>query len=574
MSSISPRPVEDPERLEGLEAAGITDLGPDPAFERLTRLACRLLDTPVSLVSLLDGRCQRFLGSTADTEPWRGLEETPFTYSFCRHAVESGEPLVVEDAREDARVQGNPAVRELGVVAYAGIPLVTSGGLVLGTICAIEHEPRAWTDEDLALLEELAGLALARIELKAEEARRRHGEAELAEREVHYRALVENLDQVITVLAADGTVRYESASIERILGYDPDELTGSNMLELIHPDDRADIVRALGEIHEEPRATRIGEVRFRHADGGWRPLDYTAKNLLEEPAVEGIVVVSRDVSTRKALERQARQAERLDALGRLAGGVAHDFNNVLAAIQGSAGLAADVLEEDHPAREDVDEVLTAAERGARLTRQLLTFSRGRTTERTLIDPSRVIGEMTDLLRRLAGRDIELVTELDGDVPPILADQSELEQVVLNLVVNARDATPERGRVTVRVSGPEPLGENTVPVEQQVRDAYVVLEVTDTGSGIPPEVRDRIFEPLFTTKPEGKGTGLGLSTVYGVVVRSGGRIGLRTGVGEGTTFSVYLPVADEGEESGAEETVPTDGGEPAAEEPDGEEPADG
>lgn len=547
-----PNALDDPERLAAIHEAGLLDLASDPTFDRLTALATRVLDVPVALVSLVEAAEQHFLGCSTTSEPWRSLSGSPLSHSFCRHAVETGKPLVVDDARAHPDLSGNPAIEEFGVVAYAGIPLVTSESHVVGTICAIDHQPRQWTGEDVDLLEELGGLALARLELRAEVRRRRRTEEELGAQADQYRAMVENMDEIITVVGEGGVILYESSSVERILGHAPDALVGRDMMELVHPDDRASVRRALGELQGSPGASRIGEVRFEDADGGWRKLEYIAKNLLHVPAVAGIVVNSRDVSEQRALEEAVRQADKLDALGRLAGGVAHDFNNILSVIRSNADLVLLELDEDEAARPDVQEIVASVERGARLTRQLLGFSRSKSTVPELLDPAEVVEEMNPLLQRLLVGDVKLHIRVDAEVPPIRISRAELEQVLLNLTVNAGDAIEGEGDVTVELRGPAPLPENTIPVEQQEHDRYVVLTVGDTGMGIPEERRDRIFEPFYTTKGEGKGTGLGLSTVYGIAVRNGGRIRLETAVGEGSTFSVYFPAVEAKDGSGPTE----------------------
>ncbi len=547
---MHPDPLDDPERLAVIRELGLLSTGSDAIFDRLAALAARVLDVPVVLVSVVDADEQRFLSCATTSEPWKDLEGTPLSHSFCRHAVETGEPLVIDDARIHPDLRDNPAIEDLDVIAYAGIPLVTSEDHVLGTVCAIDHQPRRWTDEEVGLLREVAGLALSRLELRLEAERRRRTQKELDVQTDRYRALVENMDEVITVIDQEGTILYESSSVKRVLGHDPENLVGRNAFELIHPDDREAIRNALVRILEAPSATRLGEVRFQHADGGWRKLEYMAQNLLDVPAVGGVVVNSRDVTEERAVEEVARQAEKLDALGRLAGGVAHDFNNILSVIRSNAELALSDLDEGDALRSDLQEIVASVDRGARLTKQLLGFSRSKSTDPEVLDPGGVLREMEPLLQRLMSGGVELRTEAQSPVPPVRISRAELEQVILNLAVNARDAIEADGRVTVALRGPEPLPDRTIPVEQQAHDRYVALSVADTGTGIPEDRRDRIFEPFYTTKPEGEGTGLGLSTVYGIAVRSGGRIGLETAVGEGTTFSVYFPVAGDGAEASA------------------------
>ncbi|HXH05607.1 MAG TPA: PAS domain S-box protein, partial [Vicinamibacterales bacterium] len=269
-------------------------------------------------------------------------------------------------------------------------------------------------------------------------------------------------------------------------------------------------------------------------------------------AAVGWVCSIRDVTERhraaQALherEEQLRQAQRLEAVGRLAGGIAHDFNNVLTAIMGYADLLADQLSADDPRHHDALEIRRAAERAAALTRQLLAFSRRQVLQPVVLDINNVVASVDALLRRLIGDEVELVVACDPAVGRVMADPGQIEQVIMNLVVNARDAMPDGGRIVI-ATGVAVVGEGGIPGGHTVGPdlpgpgRYVTLRVTDTGHGIPPDVLPHIFEPFFTTKPSGKGTGLGLATVYGIVKQSGGHIVVETGTNRGTTFTIYLP----------------------------------
>jgi signal transduction histidine kinase len=234
--------------------------------------------------------------------------------------------------------------------------------------------------------------------------------------------------------------------------------------------------------------------------------------------------------------------QRMEAVGRLAAGVAHDFNNILTAIAGYAGLLAADLPADDPLQADVGEIRKATERATRLTRQLLAFGRRDAQEPRLLDLREVIGDVLPMLRQLIGEHIDLVTNEAVDLPQVVADPSQLEQVVLNLVLNARDAMPDGGRLVVSLA-PIVLDEAFVAIRPGSRlGRHVRLAVEDTGTGMAPDVLSHIFEPYFTTKAAGRGTGLGLSTVYGIVKQSGGYVTAESTVGRGTTVSVYLPAA--------------------------------
>ncbi|HUG41643.1 MAG TPA: PAS domain S-box protein [Longimicrobiales bacterium] len=373
---------------------------------------------------------------------------------------------------------------------------------------------------------------------------RKAAEVALRASEEWSRALIENASDLTVVLDADGRLSYASPNRERILGVPASESLGRDVSELlsVHPDDRARGVRVWAHVYDTPGGTFTTTLRVKHADGSWRTLECSARNLLDNPAVRGVVVNCRDVTDRVHLEQQLQQAQKMEAIGRLAGGVAHDFNNILTGIQGYTQLS---LEEDppEPVRLNLEEVGRAAERATRLTRQLLAFSRRQMMQPRLVDPNETVSDLRGMLTRLIGEDVVLSTSLSPDAGCILVDPGQLEQVILNLAVNARDAMPRGGKVTIRTARVRLGASDLVDADGLQPGPYVELEVSDTGSGMSPDVIERMFEPFFTTKELGKGTGLGLSTVYGVVKQSGGHISVESRPGLGTKFRVFLPFVE-------------------------------
>ena len=368
-----------------------------------------------------------------------------------------------------------------------------------------------------------------------------------ARSEQRFRRLVEYSSDVITLLDGAGNILYSTQSQKPTLGYDQGELDGRNVFDLVHPDDRERAQALFLSLLAPDAVVARAAIRVRHMNGIWRDVEIAAVNHLDDPIVEAIVVTYHDVTDRKRaeaalreLEERHRQAQKMEAIGRLASGVAHDFNNLLTAILGSTDLLLEDLPADHPGRLEAEETRKAALRAADLTRQLLAFGRQQVLTPQVLDLNEVVTNVDKMLRRVIREDVELRIVHASDIGAVRADPGQLEQVLLNLAVNARDAMPRGGRLTIETANAEL--DDTYAAEHAVvvPGRYVMFAVSDTGTGMDAETQARVFEPFFTTKEKGKGTGLGLATVYGIVKQSGGYIWVYSEPGQGTSMKVYLP----------------------------------
>jgi two-component system cell cycle sensor histidine kinase/response regulator CckA len=390
-------------------------------------------------------------------------------------------------------------------------------------------------------LRERVGRRVGTVVVARDVRERKRVAQELERRKEHFQALIENARDTITILDREGRIMYESPSTLDLIGYAPEDQQGRPVFFRIHPDDQEVVRAAFLDLVERPGGTAEIETRVIHADQSTRVFEYRGTNLLSHPAVRGIVVNGRDVTEERHLAAQLQQAQKMEAIGRLAGGVAHDFNNILTAIQGHVALMREEIPVDGPLGAELEEIGRGADRASRLTDQLLAFSRRQVIRPEVLDLKAVVSDLLAMLQRLIGESVDLVTETDDDVGAIRADRGQLEQILLNLVVNARDAVQGEGRVVIRTADVHVDAGMADDVEFHVETGpYVRLTVADNGVGMDAATRNRIFEPFFTTKGPGKGTGLGLSTVYGSVRQASGFIRLETAPGRGTRFHIYLP----------------------------------
>jgi PAS domain S-box-containing protein len=394
------------------------------------------------------------------------------------------------------------------------------------------------------------GLVVDRV-LEDAEQRRRHREAEveLAESSARKSAILDSALDCIVTIDHEGRIVDFNPAAEETFGYLQDEVRGKPMVDLIIPPSLRDRHRDGFARHlETGKSTLLGartELTAMRADGREFPVEVaiTRSSLSQNPFftayVRDITAAKRAQAEREQLEQQLNQARRMEAIGSLAGGVAHDFNNILTVIRAATSFLARELGDAPPAAR-VRQIDLAAERASELTQQLLAFSRRQVLKPESIDLNSVVDETLQMLDRVIGEHIELKARLGSPLHSILADRGQVQQVVLNLIVNARDAMPGGGMLELRTGNADRLDEPQAGGSEQEPGPFVLLEVSDTGTGMDEATRERVFDPFFTTKEDG--TGLGLATVYGIVTQSGGRISVTSSPGRGTTFGVYFPAS--------------------------------
>ena len=373
---------------------------------------------------------------------------------------------------------------------------------------------------------------------------RKQADEALRASEERFRQIAESISEVFWLASADKhEMVYVSSAYETIWGRSREGLyaSPSQWLEAIHTDDRERVATA--ELTKQAVSGYDEEYRIVRPDGSVRWIRDRAFPVRDSgERVVRFAGVAEDITERRQLEAQLRQSQKMEAVGQLAGGLAHDFNNLLTIITGYSELLLDTLPPGDPSREFVDEIMTAADRSAALTRQLLAFSRKQVLAPAILDINEVVRDTEKMLRRVIGEDVELRAALQPHLGYVKADPGQLEQALLNLVVNARDAMPQGGTLTIETKNLA-LDDTPAATEAGARHACVMLSVSDSGSGMTDEVQRHVFEPFFTTKPPGKGTGLGLAVVHGFVQQSGGHVEISSALGMGTSVRIYLPRTD-------------------------------
>ncbi|HEY6158645.1 MAG TPA: response regulator [Gemmatimonadales bacterium] len=453
------------------------------------------------------------------------------------YVLRTGEPLLVTPEVQ-AALEQRGEVELIGApsIDWLGVPLML-GDRAIGVLAVQTYTPGIrYGQREQDILQFVSTQVAMAIE-------RSRAADDVRTSAARLKAIIDGaLDAVIT-MDGEGVIRSWSPQAERLFEWPASDTIGRKLSATIIPARYRD-AHERGLAHflatgEGPVLNRRVEITGLRRDGREIPVELAITPMRLEGAWLFSAFV-RDISERHLLESQLRQAQKMEAVGRLAGGIAHDFNNLLTAVLGSVDLVLDELGPEAPARGDVEEIRKAALRAGELTRQLLAFSRQQVLAPQVLDLNALVANMGKLLRRLIGEDVELRTALAPDLGAVKADPGQMEQVIANLVVNARDAMPAGGRLTVETANAELDKDYADQHFPAPPGSYVLLAVSDTGTGMDPETKGRIFEPFFTTKEKGKGTGLGLATVYGVVKQSGGYIWVYSEPGQGTAFKIYLP----------------------------------
>lgn len=542
-------PAEETARIEHLELYDVLDTPAEAQFDAITRLAAITLETPIALISLVD-RDRQWFKSRYGLE----AEQTARAISFCRHAVAGRETLVVRDAMADPRFMNNPLVCAAPHIRfYAGVPLETPDGHVLGTLCAIDRRPRELTDAQRETLELLAGQVMALLELRRigrelvdQTKRLEDQQRRLMERELQLASLLDSMVEGVVVQERSGAILLANPSAEHILGLQSDQLTGRTSLDPEWRATRADGSPFPGDQHpamvslEQGKPSRDVVMGLHHAATGERRwIEINSSPLAESPGAKPYAALTtfRDVTEQRQIQERMAQHDRLVTTGILAAGVGHEINNPLTYLMANIGLAVEELQTvggGSPSNRltEIIELLEQARQGGervkRIVRGLKSLAR-RNAEVGPIDPHGSIRNAIELAGHELRARAQTTLQLEP-VPPILVDEGQLTQVVVSLVVNAAQAfavdDPTSNRVTIRTR----------------RDGdRVLVEVSDNGPGISPEILPRIWDPFFTTKSPGVGTGLGLSISHGIVLAMGGRLECETEVGRGTTFTISFPI---------------------------------
>lgn len=538
-----PLPTNEKERLERLRSYAILDTTPETDFDDVASLASLICATPTALVTFIDEERQWFK-SKIGFDP----RQTYRDYSFCAYSILGDDILEVPDAQADPRFADNPLVTgEPGIRFYAGVPLITKDGYHLGAVSVIDNVPRSLTDDQRDALRALARVVMTHLDSRLALVEKAHKEVEeLREETRSTRALlsqvVERVSDGIIGLDRQSRFTYVTPVAAELLNREsPEVLLGKDITKEFAEEFHGEFEDAckMATKTQQPKTVTL-ECKTRR-----RWFEYRLF-----PSPDGLTIYIRDITAqvqteeeKRRLESQVMQSQKMEAIGVLAGGIAHDFNNLLQIIRGCCSLA---LEEGQAAgnlRANLEQIQGATDRASQLTRQLLLFGRREVAQRTSLDLASVVQDLLRMLERAFGPTINFEFRSKTKHPFVQADRGQVEQVLMNLCINSRDAMNNQGSLSVEICDVilEKVDQQIYPWAKTGR--YVVLAVKDSGTGMDSETLSRIYEPFFTTKPAGQGSGLGLAVVYGIVRQHEGLIEVESAPNRGCTVRVFFPAAE-------------------------------
>jgi PAS domain S-box-containing protein len=447
--------------------------------------------------------------------------------------------FVINDVVNDKRIQDPKWAKELGLVSFAGFKIVAMENKAIGVLALFSKH--ILDDDDLAILETISSTASQVIQTMT-------ALEELRESEKKFRSLVDNMGEGVGVVDPDENFIFVNPMAEEIFGVDAEHIIGHSLNDFTTPE-QYDMIRSQTAKRKNGTQSRY-QLKIKRPDGDERYIFVTARPEFDSKGnMIDILGIFHDITEQKKLEEQLNQSQKLEGIGQLAGGIAHDFNNILTVIYGSAEMALRRLDQNSRPARDIRQVIKSSEKAENLVRQLLAFSRKQIIKPKVLDINESILNLQKMLGRVIGEDINIKLSLTKDITPIMADPSQLEQVLINLMVNARDAINQKTdlasgkRITLKT---EQVNLDQDFIASHVGSAagqYILISVTDNGIGMDEHTRKKIFEPFFTTKEVGKGTGLGLSTVYGIVKQNKGCIYAYSEPGVGTVFKIFWPIEE-------------------------------
>jgi len=529
----------------------------EEVYERFAEEMHKLISFGRVAVNIIDPKSYTFnipyVSGTQVTNRRTG-EVIPLAGTGAEEIMRTRTSILIHEENREAIISRCPSlvpIIQAGFQSIMMVPLISENE-VIGVLNVQSTRPKAYTERDLRLAERISSQIAGAIANALLFIGRKRSEQALRESEERYRSILESVEDGYYEVDIAGNFTFFNDSLCRILGYSKDEMMGMNNRQYTDRENAKKLYQAFNKVFRTEQSAKGCEWEIIKKDGTKRDVDASVSLIKDISGNRiGFRGIVRDITERKqaekemaALQEQLRQSQKIEAIGQLAGGIAHDFNNAITLIKTCSQLALMDLKPGDPLRQTFEMIDKATQQSANLTRQLLAFSRRQIMEMKVLDLNSLLGDMDKMLHRVIGEDIELVSMLAGDSGRVKVDPGQMEQVVLNLVLNSRDAMPRGGKLTIETAKVD-LDEAYVNGHVGVKPGrYVRIAVSDTGVGMTTEVREKIFEPFFTTKEKGKGTGLGLSTVYGIVKQSGGNIWVYSEPGKGTTFKVYLPRVDE------------------------------